>query len=167
MKLKKFNTYTSNPTSNPTDNLIDNPIGTNATVDTTTSVDQPSISQPAPLSHSVPSSPEKAEDVHAEQSKPTAYKVVYMSFEEFLRQPKNYNPILCPYRDLPRYVNPAVCEFHRDMKDPECVRVKCKRANWQRRFEQRNENKRAKSRESQEHKKCKKKDQKRFATNLT
>lgn len=41
----------------------------------------------------------------------------------------NEPPIRCPYRGKPRPVHPAVCEYHREMKDPECIKQKCPRVN--------------------------------------
>jgi len=38
---------------------------------------------------------------------------------------KEFNPgyaILCPYKGEPRWIHPAVCEWHREENDPECAK---------------------------------------------
>ena len=34
-------------------------------------------------------------------------------------------PIVCPYNGAPREIYPEVCEWHRDMNDPECRKQHC------------------------------------------
>jgi len=41
----------------------------------------------------------------------------------------NYKPILCPYKDEPRFIHPEVCKWHREENDPECKRSGCSRIN--------------------------------------
>jgi len=38
---------------------------------------------------------------------------------------ETFNPITCNYKGIPRPVHPTTCQYHRDMKDPECQ--KCER----------------------------------------
>jgi len=38
--------------------------------------------------------------------------------------------IWCPYNGYTRRIHPAVCEWHKQERDPVCVRSKCKRADW-------------------------------------
>ena len=36
--------------------------------------------------------------------------------------------VLCPYKVFPRRIHPAVCQWHRDQKDPECLNCKNNRS---------------------------------------
>jgi len=37
--------------------------------------------------------------------------------------------VMCPYKNRPRMIHPAVCEWHREENDSECIKMKCSRLN--------------------------------------
>jgi len=39
--------------------------------------------------------------------------------------------IRCPYHGEWRWITGAVCQWHREERDPECVRCGCKQVDWQ------------------------------------
>jgi len=44
--------------------------------------------------------------------------------DEFFPEEEACTPIMCPYRGVPREIDPAVCEYHNELEDPECFSCK-------------------------------------------